>query len=315
MRESLVDSFFIGAFDPLGDPHARPRSEDYGALAERGICTARERAPDPSHVADVVRDARALGVKLIWDLERAGTTVEDVRRLARSLRQLGERIPLIVRIDPADDPSFAIAACRALRDADPRARLVTTHSIVHVIADPDHPEHKTAAEAARSAHYRGWDILAGRARPELEGSAEYLDVVGVEYRLRHQWTFPGGRGSTLGPSHPAYRPPWTLFHDLFDRYHRPILITDAGVEGEAGSEWLRYLGHEIRQAIAAKVPIEGLCVRASIALREDMGLEITRQGRLIAEQRDGQMHEAEPSWDGRRLDAIARGGTPQEQRP
>ena len=35
--------------------------------------------------------------------------------------------------------------------------------------------------------FEAWDMLTGRAQPELGGKEKYLDVIGVNYYDRNQW--------------------------------------------------------------------------------------------------------------------------------
>lgn len=44
------------------------------------------------------------------------------------------------------------------------------------------------------------------------------------------------------------------------RYGRPLLLTETGVEGANGAGWLRYVGGEVRAALRAGVPVEGICL-------------------------------------------------------
>ena len=162
----------------------------------------------------------------------------------------------------------AIAATEAVREVDPGSRICHAEPIIHIAADPDHPEEAPAAEAYRQSQFQAWDMIAGRMCPELGGRPEYLDVVGVNYYANNQWihqdphTPPSRRRKDvlLPPGHPLHRPVREMLREVYERYRRPVFIAETGIEGEARPTWLRYVGQEARGAEAAGVPIEGLCL-------------------------------------------------------
>ena len=105
-------------------------------------------------------------------------------------------------------------------------------------------------------------MLSGRLHPELGGHPKYLDVVGVNYYPWNQWTYngPTAEGTTIGTDDPGYRPFRLILADVFERYGRPLFVTETGSEGEARAPWLRRVGHETRAAILRSVPVEGVCL-------------------------------------------------------
>ena len=162
----------------------------------------------------------------------------------------------------------AIAAIEAVREVDPGARICHAEPIIHIAADPDHPEEAPAAEAYRQSQFQAWDMLAGTLCPEFGGRPDYLDVVGVNYYSNNQWIHqdpntPKSRRRKdvlLPPAHPLHRPVREMLHEVYERYRRPVFIAETGIEGGARPTWLRYVGQEARAAAAAGVPIEGLCL-------------------------------------------------------
>jgi beta-glucosidase/6-phospho-beta-glucosidase/beta-galactosidase len=162
----------------------------------------------------------------------------------------------------------AIAAIQAVREVDPGARICHAEPIIHIAADPDHPEEAPAAEAYRQAQYQAWDMIGGRLWPELGGRPEYLDVLGGNYYSNNQWihqdpNLPPSRrrkNNLLPPSHPLHRPVREMLQEVYERYRRPLFIAETGIEGDARPSWLRYIGQEARAAAAAGVQLEGLCL-------------------------------------------------------
>jgi beta-glucosidase/6-phospho-beta-glucosidase/beta-galactosidase len=51
-----------------------------------------------------------------------------------------------------------------------------------------------------------------------------------------------------------------MLKQLWDRYRRPILISETGAEGEAGVGWFGYICAEVRQAQREGVEVQGICL-------------------------------------------------------
>ena len=107
------------------------------------------------------------------------------------------------------------------------------------------------------AQFEAWDMLTGRKDPELGGAPAYLDVLGVNYYSDNQWR---QGGSTIPLGHHDYKPLSELLADAHARFGRPILVAETGAEGGARAPWLHYVAQEARAALAAGVPVEGICV-------------------------------------------------------
>jgi beta-glucosidase/6-phospho-beta-glucosidase/beta-galactosidase len=51
-----------------------------------------------------------------------------------------------------------------------------------------------------------------------------------------------------------------LLCEVYERYRRPMLITETGAEGGAKPYWLHYVCGEVQAAMNRGVPIEGVCL-------------------------------------------------------
>ena len=100
-------------------------------------------------------------------------------------------------------------------------------------------------------------MLMGLTEPELGGSPDVVDLIGVNYYPDNQW-FEGG--STIPLGHHLYRPLSELLREVFDRFGKPILITETGAERSARVPWLHYVSHEVMEALREGVPVEGICL-------------------------------------------------------
>lgn len=253
---------------------------------------------DWSSFLPMLRAARKAGVEVAWDLCHYGLPHDiDIwspafverfaafcAAVAGLVRDEGEEAPFLC---PVNEISFwawaggdhgrmyphatgrgpelkrqlvraAIAGTRAAREVAPRARFLLVEPLIHVTAPPDAPPGQAAGAAEhREAQFEAFDMVAGRLAPELGGDERCLDLVGVNFYPENQ-LFRAGDTIPLG--HWLYRPLRTLLAEVHLRYGRPMLLSETGAEGENGPGWLRYVMGEVRAALRAGVPVEGVCL-------------------------------------------------------
>lgn len=151
----------------------------------------------------------------------------------------------------------SIAAMHALREVDPRARFVHCEPLIAIHHDPALAPPRGEAVGWHNAQFQALDLLAGWLWPQIGGEPSFLDVVGVNYYSNNQWIHGG---PPIDMDHPLYRPLSDLLFETYARYHRPILISETGVEGDRRAPWLRYVGGEVDRARRRGVPVEGICL-------------------------------------------------------
>ncbi len=245
----------------------------------------------------MIRAAREAGVQVIWDLWHYGWPEEldvfsaaFVDRFARfakeAARVIGSESEIPPLFSPINEISFfawaagdagwifpfgegradelkaqlvraSIAGIEAVWEVAPGARIVHTDPVIRIVPDPQRPEDAGPAERHTAAQFHSWDMLAGLRSPGLGGRPEYLDVVGVNYYHNNQWIHCG---PTLERGEPQYLPLRHLLTEVHRRYGRPMLIAETGIEGDGRARWLRYVCGEARAAMAAGVPLEGICI-------------------------------------------------------
>jgi hypothetical protein len=244
----------------------------------------------------MVEAAAEAGVEVIWDLfhygspdhvDRGGPELAD--RLAefaaeavRLHRQVTGRPALVTPVNeisyftwavrtgyfpPAgpEEPGWfkrhlvraALAAVGAARAADAECRLFWAEPLIHITVPRASAEVAAAAEQMRQAQFEAYDMLLGRAAPELGGSDDCADVIGVNFYPDNQW-YHGG--STIPLGHYDYRPLADMLVELFERYRKPVFISETGAEGSARAPWLHYVCQEVSQAIDRGVPVNGICI-------------------------------------------------------
>jgi hypothetical protein len=96
----------------------------------------------------------------------------------------------------------------------------------------------------------------------LGGHPRYLDVIGVNFYHDNQWEHPGARRIAwhIHPRDSRWVPFHRLFKDAYDRYRKPIFVGETSHVGSGRAAWLREMADELCLAIAAGVPVEGVCL-------------------------------------------------------
>ncbi|MBC8167072.1 MAG: beta-glucosidase, partial [Bryobacteraceae bacterium] len=229
-----------------------------------------EKQFDFSSAIPMIRAARRAGMQVIWDLFHYGWpdgldifSPQFVDRFARFARESAriiveenEEVPWFVVIN---EPSFlcwaggqeaffppfergrshelkmqliraSIVATDAVRDVAPDARFIQVDPIINIVSDPNATqEMRRHAANYRQAQFHCWDMLAGYDCPELGGGPEYIDVIGCNYYVHNQWVY---NGSFIERTDPRYRPLEDMLAEVQERYGRPILLAETGIEEE-----------------------------------------------------------------------------------
>lgn len=153
----------------------------------------------------------------------------------------------------------AIAATRAVREIDSRARFVHVDPLINVTAGA--PEFEAEAAGYQRAQFDSWLLLSGELWPGLGGDPSLLDIVGVNHYAHNQWLVGGeNHGRRLLPDDPRYRPLRQLLADAAERLERPLLIAETGAEADERVPWFEYVAGEAMAALRNGVPLEGVCL-------------------------------------------------------
>lgn len=252
---------------------------------------------DFSSALAMVRAAKATGVQVIWDLFHYGwpddidiLKPEFVSRFAKFARAFTTLIKNETDetpfISPVNEPSFmswaggdagflypfakghdgdikaqlvraAIEAIENIRDVIPGARIVQCEPAIHIAPNEKRTADEAPAEAYRLAQFQALDMLVGRVAPELGGRPEYLDILGVNFYYNNEWV---NFGEPLYTFHPRYRAFQDILKEFYDRYERPLFVSETGIEGLSRPGWLAYISAEVRCAMDRGVPVEGICL-------------------------------------------------------
>jgi hypothetical protein len=156
----------------------------------------------------------------------------------------------------------ALAAIDAIHSVDPAARMVFPEPLIHNVPPRWRPWNTEPSRIQCASQFEAWDMIAGRAAPELGGAERYLDIVGVNFYAANQWEVPGGRKLNwdAGSDDPRWVPLHRLLAGVHERYQRPILIAETSHYGVGRAAWLEEVARESELAVRQGVPLAGVCL-------------------------------------------------------
>jgi hypothetical protein len=151
----------------------------------------------------------------------------------------------------------AVLASQVLLNEHPSVTLVWPEPVIHIIGDRNKPGDDEDAERYRLSMFEVWDMISGRTSPELQGRAEFLQVLGVNFYDRNEWV---NHGRTLKPADDEYKPFSRILEEVWNRYRVPIFVSETGTEDDERPAWFRLIAAEVRTAIKKGVPVRGICL-------------------------------------------------------
>lgn len=163
----------------------------------------------------------------------------------------------------------AIRGIDAIRSVCPAARIVNADPLCRVVAPKGTRRHAGAVRKFNDgAVFESWDMLAGRLLPELGGSPQHLDVVGINYYWTNQWDITR-QETPLEDDDPRRAPLRDLVRTVHQRYpENEILITETSHRDDMRPVWLRELTGECEALLEAGVPLRGVCLYPILGMPE-----------------------------------------------
>lgn len=162
----------------------------------------------------------------------------------------------------------AICGINAIRDACPEARIVNVDPWCGVVTPRERPDQAMqAAHFNQVAVYESWDMIAGRLLPELGGSREHLDIVGINYYWTNQWELDR-EGVPLAEGDERALRLRDIVARVHARYGGDLLITETSHIGDRRAAWVREVAGECEALLRAGVPIRGVCLYPILGMPE-----------------------------------------------
>jgi hypothetical protein len=156
----------------------------------------------------------------------------------------------------------------AIRAACPAARIVNIDPICTVV-----PADETAAAIEHAQRFNEewvfeyWDMVSGRLAPELGGSPQHLDILGLNYYWTNQWQV-GSEGVPLEANDARRVPLADLVRKAWRRYGCDVVITETSALGEARAPWIHELSLMAEQLLAEGIPLGGICLYPILSMPE-----------------------------------------------
>jgi hypothetical protein len=155
-----------------------------------------------------------------------------------------------------------IEAIEAIKEEDDNVRIMTTEPLVNMVPPLNAtPEEIAFAAEAHENQFQAIDILSGCICPELRGKPEYLDILGFNFYYNNQWV---ANTYTFLPwlneiPDPRWLPLHQLFQQVYERYNRPIVLSETSHPKEDRFKWVRFITKECIAASQAGIPLWGVC--------------------------------------------------------
>jgi beta-glucosidase/6-phospho-beta-glucosidase/beta-galactosidase len=155
-----------------------------------------------------------------------------------------------------------IAAVKAIRRADPQARMVHIDPLVNVVAPRDRPDLAAAAwKETYDDTFVALDIIGGKRRPELGGDPDILDIVGVNcYSFGQMEYREQGPHAALPPGDDRIKSLCSMLILAHDRYRRPMIVGETSGLETGRAAWLRDVVQEALAAVDRGVDLHGVCL-------------------------------------------------------
>ncbi len=193
--------------------------------------------------------------------------VNEISFLAWAVTHTG----LIWPYTPADPERSSVLkrllVLAALRGTDavweiaPHARILHTDPVVHVEAPLGAgPALCAAAALEHAGQFEAWDMLCGLAAPELGGAPRYLDLVGLNYYHNNQWEHGSYARLHWHLNDTRRRRPSDLIAQMWNRYQRPLCLSETGHVGIGRGDWFDHVAAESAACKARGIPLVGVCL-------------------------------------------------------
>jgi beta-glucosidase/6-phospho-beta-glucosidase/beta-galactosidase len=161
-----------------------------------------------------------------------------------------------------------IAGINAIRDAVPLARIVNADPMCYTVFRKGEEHLQDAVNYFNNvAVWESWDMLAGKVLPELGGSPQHLDIVGINYYWTNQWEI-GHHETCLAEDDPRRLPLSDLVRRVWHRYGNEIIITETSHLGDMRPHWLKTVAHESEKLLAEGCPLRGVCLYPILGMPE-----------------------------------------------
>ena len=156
-----------------------------------------------------------------------------------------------------------IEGIHAMKAVDPSVLILTTEPLVNMVPplNPT-PEDIEAAREQNELQFQSLDILAGRICPELGGSMDCIDLLGLNFYYNNQWIVHST--DFLPWFNEVYDPRWKplseLLFNAYERYKVPLVISETSHCKDHRPNWIEFIGNQLCDTLKRGVPVVGACL-------------------------------------------------------
>lgn len=151
----------------------------------------------------------------------------------------------------------AIMGINRIKSIDPDCRIVLVEPLIKI--HPGSEKDLAHIYNLNQHQFQAMDIIAGRMCPELGGREQNLDILGFNYYWNSQWEHAVGELPWPEIS-PLRSKVSALLQMAYERYKKPIFISETGHFGVGRAEWIEEITRECVIALNNGVPLLGACI-------------------------------------------------------
>jgi beta-glucosidase/6-phospho-beta-glucosidase/beta-galactosidase len=154
----------------------------------------------------------------------------------------------------------AIKGIEALKEVDPGCQILLVEPMIRI--HPNFGGSQDDVWQMNEDQYQAMDIILGRMCPELGGSPMHADILGFNYYYNCQWVHGGPQlpWPDWDPAVSRRVPLSILLKNAYDRYGKPVALSETGHFDELRPQWIQEISVECLKALAMGVDLRGICI-------------------------------------------------------
>lgn len=154
-----------------------------------------------------------------------------------------------------------LTAMQKIKKKFPQVRFLHVEPIIHVVPPLGRPDLAELATEVRGYQWQTWELLRGTMCPELGGSPEALDLMGVNYYYNGQLEIGTDIHLDWCPPDPRRMQFSDLLTECWERYERPLIISETGHIDDGRYIWLNEIFSEVNKVLSeGRVDLRGVCI-------------------------------------------------------
>ena len=156
-----------------------------------------------------------------------------------------------------------VQGAKALKQLDSDIIISTSEPLVNMVPPINATEEELATASVQHLHqYQAVDMLCGKMCPELDGDPELLDIIGINYYYNNQWISNTEKFLVWkdNPKDERWRPLNHLIEEVYNRYHKPIVITETSHPKEDRPLWIIDITKQLVSVLSNDIPLLGVCI-------------------------------------------------------